>query len=70
MHVSQSLKKHIWAWEDIDLAYLLETNPVPEDKKSYKFACSSNSSNKLSLTTAKPKAKVDSLTHGIRLLEC
>ena len=47
MHVSQSLKKHIWAGEYIDLAYLLETNSVPEDKKSYEFACSSNSTNKL-----------------------
>ena len=47
MHVSQSLKKHIWAGEYIDLAYLLETNSVPEDKKSYEFACSSNSTSKL-----------------------
>ena len=60
MHISQSLKKCIWAGEYIDLAYLLETNLVPEDEKSYEFACSSNSTNKLSLTTAKPKAKVDS----------
>ena len=60
MHVSQSLKKCIWAGEYIDLAYLLETNPVPGDEQSYKFACSPNSINKLSLTTAKPKAKVDS----------
>ena len=34
MHVSQSIKKYIWAGEYIDLAYLLETNPVPEDEKS------------------------------------
>ena len=60
MHVSQSVKKRVWAGEYIDLAYLLETNPVPEDEKSYKFACISNSTNKLSLTTAKPKAKIDS----------
>ena len=33
---------------------------MQEDKKSYEFACPSNSTNKLSLTTAKPKAKVDS----------
>ena len=38
MHVSQSLKKHIWDGEYIDLAYLLETN-LPEDEKSYEFAC-------------------------------
>ena len=49
----------MWAGKYIDLAYLLETNPVPEDVKSYKFACISNST-KLSLTTAKPKAKIDS----------
>ena len=50
----------MWAGEYIDLAYLLETNPVPGDEKSYEFACTSNSTNKLSLTTAKPKAKIDS----------
>ena len=60
MHVSQSIKKQVWAGEYIDLAYLLETNPVPEDEKSYEFACISNSTNKLSLTTANPKAKIDS----------
>ena len=60
MHVSQSIKKCIWAGEYIDLAYLLETNPVPEDEKSYEFACTPNSTNKLSLTTAKPKAKIES----------
>ena len=60
MHVSQSIKKCIWAGEYIDLAYLLETNLVPEDEKSYEFACTFNSNNKLSLTTAKPKAKIES----------
>ena len=60
MHVSQSIKKHIWAGEYIDLAYLLETNLVPEGEKSYEFACTSNSTNKLSLTTAKPQAKIES----------
>lgn len=62
LHVSQSLKKRIWVGEYVDLAYLIETNPVPEDDKSYEFACTSNSTNKLSLTTAKPKAKVDTYT--------
>ena len=46
----------------INLAYLLETQPVPEDDKAYEFSCSNNNTNKLSLTTAKPKAKVDSYT--------
>ena len=50
----------MWAGEYIDLAYLLETNPVLEDEKSYEFACTCNSTDKLSLTTAKPKAKIDS----------
>ena len=59
MHVSQSIKKCIWAWEYIDLVYLLETNLVPEDEKSYEFVCT-NSTYKLSLTTAKPKAKIES----------
>ena len=60
MHVSQSIKKCIWAGEYIDLAYLLKTNPVPEDDKSYEFAYTSHSTNKLSLTTTKPKAKIES----------
>ena len=60
MHVLQSIKKQIWAGEYIDLAYLLETNLVPEDEKSHEFACTSNSTNKLSLTTAKPEAKIES----------
>ena len=62
MHVSASLKKKIWAGQYIDLAYLLETQPVPDDDKAYEFSCSNNNTNKLSLTTAKPKAKVDSYT--------
>ena len=33
---------------------------MPEDDKSYEFACTSNFTNKLSLTTAKPKAKIES----------
>ena len=41
---------------------MLETQPVPEDDKAYEFSCSNNNTNKLSLTTAKPKAKVDSYT--------
>ena len=60
LHVLQSIKKYIWAREYIDLAYLLETNPVPEDENSYEFAGTSHSTNKLSLTTAKPKAKIES----------
>ena len=60
MYVSQSIKKHIWAGEYIDLVYLLETNLVQEDEKLYGFAWTSNSTNKLSLTTAKPKAKIES----------
>ena len=59
MNVSQSIKKCIWAWEYIDLAYLLETDLVPEEEKSYEFACSSHSFKKLSLTMAKPKAKIE-----------
>ena len=60
MHVSQSIKKRIWAGEYIDLVHLLETNLVQEVEKLYEFACTSNSTNKLSLTIAKPKAKIDS----------
>ena len=62
MHVSTSLKKKIWVGQYINLAYLLETHPVPEDDKAYEFSCLNNNTNKLSLTTAKPKAKVDSYT--------
>ena len=60
MHVLQSIKKQIWAGEYIDLAYLLETNLVPEDETLHEFACTSNSTNKLSLTTAKPEVKIES----------
>ena len=60
MHMSQSIKKHIWAGEYIDLVYLLETNLVPEDEKLYEIACTSHATNKLSLTTAKPEAKIES----------
>ena len=56
-----SIMKKIWAGQYIDLTYLLETQPVPDDDKAYEFSCSNNT-NKLSLTTAKPKAKVDSYT--------
>ena len=62
MHVSVSIKKKIWVGQYIDLTYLLETQLVPEDDKAYEFSCSNNKTNKLSLTTAKPKAKVDSYT--------
>ena len=60
MHVSALIKKRIWVGQYVDLAYLLETQPVPDDDKVYKFSCSNSNTNKLSLTTAKPKAKVDS----------
>ena len=60
MHVSSLIKKRIWAGQYVDLAYLLETRPVPDDDKVYALSCSNSNTNKLSLTTAKPKAKVDS----------
>ena len=60
MHVSVSIKKRIWVGQYVDFAYLLETQPVPDDKKAYEFSCSNSNTNKLSLTMAKPKAKVDS----------
>ena len=60
MHVSAFIKKRIWAGQYVDLAYLLETQPVPDDDKAYEFSCSNSNTDKLSLTTAKPKAKVDS----------
>ena len=62
MHVSSLVQKKIWTGQYIDLAYLLETQLVPDDEKAYEFSCSNNNTNKLSLTTAKPKAKVDSYT--------
>ena len=34
MHVYNSIKKCIWAGQYIDLAYLLETQLVPEDDKA------------------------------------
>ena len=47
----------------IDLAYLLENQLVPENSKSYEFACS-NSANpsRLSLTASKPRGNIDSYT--------
>ena len=60
MHVLASIKKRIWTSQYVDLVYLLETQPVPDDDKAYEFSCSNSNTNKLSLTTAKPKAKVDS----------
>ena len=62
MYISASIKKKIWAGQYIDLGYLFESQPVPDDDKAYEFSCSNNNTNKLSLTTAKPKAKVDSYT--------
>ena len=60
MHVSNSSKKQIWAGQYIDLAHLLETQLVSDDDKANEFSCLHSNTNKLSLTTAKPKAKVDS----------
>ena len=60
MDVSALTKKRIWAGQYVDLAYLLETQLVPDDDKAYEFLCSNSNTNKLSLTTAKPKVKVDS----------
>ena len=63
LHVANSIKKHIWVGQFIDLAYLLETKQVPEDSKSYEFACSNSANpNRLSLTASKPRGKVDSYT--------
>ena len=63
LHVANSIKKCIWVGQFIDLAYLLETQLVPEDSKSYKFACSSSANlNRISLTASKPRGKVDSYT--------
>ena len=68
LHISNSIKKQIWVGQFIDLAYLLETQMVPEDSKSYEFACfNSSNPNRLSLTASKPKGKTDSYSHGIRL---
>ena len=61
LHVANYIKKHICMGQFIDLAYLLETQLVPEDSKSYKFACSNSTNpNRLSLTASKPRGKVDS----------
>ena len=57
MHVSASIRKRFG-----QISTLLETQPVPDDDKAYEFSCSNKNTNKLSLTTAKPKAKVDSYT--------
>ena len=53
LHVTNSIKKQIWVGQFIDLAYLLETQPVPEDSNSA-------NPNRLSLTASKPRGKVDS----------
>ena len=61
LHVTNSIKKHIWVGQFIDLAYFLETQLVPVDSKSYEFACSNSANpNRLSLTASKPRGKVDS----------
>ena len=39
----------------------METQPVPEDSKSYEFACSNSTNpNRLSLTASKLRGKIDS----------
>ena len=60
MCMSSSIKKGIWAGQYIDSAYLLEIQLVPDDDKAYEFSCSHSNTNKLSLTTSKPKTKVNS----------
>ena len=61
LHVANSIKRCIWVGQFIDLVYLLETQLVPEDSKSYEFACSNSANpNRLSLTASKPRGKVDS----------
>ena len=68
LHVVNSIKKCIWVGQFIDLAYLLETQLVPEDSKSYEFACSNSANpNRLSLTASKPRGKIDSYM-ALRLL--
>ena len=63
LHVANSFKKCIWVGQFIDLAYLLETQLVPEDSKSYEFACPNSANpNRLSLTASKPRDKVDFYT--------
>ena len=60
LHVANMIKKHIWVGQFIDLAYLLKTQLVPEDSKSYEFACSNSANtNRLNLTASKPKGKID-----------
>ena len=34
LHIANSIKKRVWVDQFIDLAYLLETQLVPEDSKS------------------------------------
>ena len=60
MHVAQAVKNKVWVCQYIDLSYLLETNPDPEDNWSFKFSRDVTNSNKLSFKTAKPHIKVDS----------
>ena len=58
MYLHASFKKRVWAGQYVDLAYLRTGNP--EDDKAYEFSCSNSNTNKISLMTTKPKAKVDS----------
>ena len=61
LHVANSIKKCIWVEQFIDLAYLLEIQPFPEDSKSYEFACSNSANpNRFSFTASKRKGKIDS----------
>ena len=57
LDIANSVKKCIWASQFIALAYLLETQPVPEDSK---LCSNSTNPDKLSLTSSKPRGKVDS----------
>ena len=63
LHIANSIKKYIWVGQFIDLVYLLEAQPVSEDSKSSKFACSNSANpNRLNLTASKPRGKVASYT--------
>ena len=57
LHVSQAIKKHVWAGSISIL--LIFWKPI-WCRRTKIFACTSHSTNKLSLTTAKPKVKIKS----------
>ena len=61
MHVSASIKKRIWTGQYGDLAYLLERlSQFQMMIRHMNFLVPNSNTNKLSLTMAKPKAKVNS----------